>query len=320
MFLRTFLVLCGLHIAAVRANFGGGFQGQTQFQNGGFNNGGFDNGFNGGGFNGGGFVPVSSQTSSFGNHQVQRQGSSGGNSAAAGNAGALGLGTASSINQANHQANQFGTQSSGLSANTAQGTMGSNAGGAAQAGGQVSNELQSSHQFGTQNAMIANIGGGFRRKRHLYGNYGGDFGFYNPQSQANANSVGGGSANWGQVATNNNAFSQTNAFGGTGFAAGNSEGSGQGVNIFQAANTNSASGTYGRRKRQIWGGYGNSNANSIGGGSAFLGRVSTNNNAFSRSDPYSATGFGAGNSQGEGQGVNIFSATNTNAGSGIYGR
>ena len=161
---------------------------------------------------------------------------------------------------------------------------------------------------------------GFQRFKRQYYNYG-------PQSLSNANSLGGGSALFGQVATNNNAFTRSDPFESTGFAAGNSLGAGQGVNIWQAANANSQ--YNGRRKRQIgyggypgFGGYGpqsNANANALGGGSALYGQVATNNNAFSRSDPYGANGFAAGNSNGAGQGVNIFNAANTNAASGIFG-
>jgi len=305
----------------VHAHFNRQFEDANQnpgpgFNNGGFNNGGFDNGFQ----NGGGLL---SQQAAFNTKTIQQQGQAQGNSAAAGNAAAQGLGSASSINQADHQANQGNTRSSSLSANTAQGTLGSQAGGAAQAGGSVQNAKQIKINQGFQS--------GFQRFKRQYNNYYGGFGRF-PQSQANGNSIGGGSALLGRVATNNNAFSQTSPYAATGFAAGNSMGEGQGVNIFQAANTNAASGMFGRRKRQIGyggfdGGYNgfagfpqsSSNANSLGGGSALFGQVATNNNAFSNANPYGAQGFAAGNALGDGQGVNIWNAANSNSASGYFG-
>ncbi|OQV26116.1 hypothetical protein BV898_00240 [Hypsibius exemplaris] len=310
MYLRLVTLACCL--IAVRANFQNQNQGQFNnggFPNNGFNNGGFNNGFN----NGGGFA---GQNQAFKNLAIQQQGAAQGNSAAAGNAGAQGLGSASSINQADHQADQGNTRSQSLSANTAQGTQGSSAGGAAQAGGQVQNAKQIQSSMGQLNNFQ-------RFKRHYggYDNYG--YNGFPVQNQANANAIGGGSALFGQVGTHNLANTQTGLYGSNGFATGDAFGQGQGVNIYQASSSNVGSGYLGRRKRQVFGNWGgpqsNALSNSLGGGSAFHGRVWTQNNAVSNTNPYSGFALGAGNAGGEGNGVNIWNAANSQTNSGFNG-
>ena len=68
-----------------------------------------------------------------------------------------------------------------------------------------------------------------------------------------------------------------------------------------------------------YGGYGNSNANALGGGSALLGNVGTNNVAYTNSNPYSSNGFAANQGYGSGYGVNIFGAANSQSQYGGYG-
>jgi len=146
---------------------GGGFD-NGGLNNGGFNNGGFNNGgFNNGGFNNGDFqgdsgvvpVPVAENSMGFQNDALQVQKQAQGNSAAAGNAGTLGAGQSSSINQAQHQADRDNTAASSLSANTAQG-FGPSANGAAQASGQLDQQVQRQGNSGFQ----GNGFGGRRRR------------------------------------------------------------------------------------------------------------------------------------------------------------
>ena len=206
----------------------------------------------------------------------------------------------------------------GLSANSAQGTMGSSAGGAAQAGGQTGGGNSFGSQFGESN----NLSQGRRKRSFGYPGYG-----FGPFSQSNANALGGGSALFGQVTTNNNAYTNSGPYGSTGMANGNTMGSGHGINLFNAANSQS---NYGRRKRQVFlnpgfnglGGFGTfnsaANANALGTGSALAGTVGTNNNAFSQTNPFGASAMGASNAFGEGHGVQLSNAANSNSQSGNF--
>ena len=118
---------------------------------------------------------------------------------------------------------------------------------------------------------------------------------------------------FGNILTNNNAMTQSNPFGSMGQASGNAMGSGQGINLFNAANSQSG---FGRRKRQIgFGGFGSS-ANSLGGGSAMFGNIQTNNNAMTQSNPFGSMGQASGNAMGSGQGINLFNAANSQSGFG----
>ena len=93
------------------------------------------------------------------------------------------------------------------------------------------------------------ISGGFGYNGGYNGGYDG-FGGFGGYGSSNANALGGGSAQFGNVGTNNVAYTNTNPWGSNGFASNNGYGSGYGVNIFGAANSQSNYGQgfgFGRR-------------------------------------------------------------------------
>ncbi|GAU91634.1 hypothetical protein RvY_03855 [Ramazzottius varieornatus] len=203
---------------------------------------GFGNNFGNGFGNTFGALPFHSQSNIFSNKQDERFNNAAGNAAGAGQAQSGGVGSSSSINQANQEASNGNTRSQGLSANTATGTMGSSAGGAAQAGGQTQSGKRFQHNTGQQSVIQQG-----RRKRNVYGagfvpvGYG-----FGGNSIANANAVGGGSAMFGDIATNNRAYTNTGPFGASSFGNSNAMGTGYGTNIFGATNTDAGSGVFGR--------------------------------------------------------------------------
>ena len=130
---------------------------------------------------------------------------------------------------------------------------------------------------------------------------------------SDANSIGGGSAMFGNIFTQNTGFTQSNPSGSMGLAQGSAMGSGQGINVYNAANSQSG---FGRRKRQSgFGGFG-SLANSLGGGSAMLGNIFTQNTGFTQSNPFGSMGLAQGSAMGSGQGINVFNAANSQSGFG----
>lgn len=183
--------------------------------------------------------PFRSQQSRFGSKFGESFNSASGNAAAAGNAEALGQGSSVSINQANQEAANGMTRASGLSANTATGTHGSRAGGAAQAGGQVQGGKRFQSNMRDENASV-----GGRRKRSVDGPT--FAGYFGGNSRANADASGGGSALQGSIRSDNRAYTNTNPFSANSFGNSNSMGTGHGVNLFSATNTEAASGVFGR--------------------------------------------------------------------------
>jgi len=115
-----------------------------------------------GGFNNDRFGGFGSQEA-FDRSKFQSQDNSAGNAASAGQAGVGGAGNAQSINTADHQGDGKRTQSNAVSANTAQGSGGVNAGGAAQAGGQTASQKAGQREtgFNSQIAQPVFTGGNF---------------------------------------------------------------------------------------------------------------------------------------------------------------
>ncbi|XP_055338639.1 uncharacterized PPE family protein PPE40-like [Paramacrobiotus metropolitanus] len=238
----------------------------------------------------------------------ERFDNAGGNAAGAGQASAL-QGTATSINTANHQAGRGRTSSNALSANTASG-IGPSASGAAQAGGQTSSGRRGGSMFERNQGF-------FRRKRQAWG-FPGGFGF---GSGAQANSLGGGSAMFGNVETNNLANTFSSPWGASGMGMGNARGSGYGVNIWNAATSNSFTG---RKKRQAFdfnsgfngfNGFNSagSQAGALGGANTMFGNAFTNNNAFTNSNPWGASGSAFGNAGADGPGSNAWNAASSSS-------
>ncbi|XP_055337735.1 uncharacterized protein LOC129587829 [Paramacrobiotus metropolitanus] len=94
--------------------------------------------------------------------------------------------------------------------------------------------------YGNNFGGFGGFGGGY---------YGGNYG--NNWGGSNANALGGASALWGNAATRNTAYTNSNPWGSSGYANNWSGASGLGANAFGAAMSNSNYGNnYGR-----WGGY-----------------------------------------------------------------
>jgi hypothetical protein len=131
---------------------------------------------------------------------------------------------------------------------------------------------------------------------------------------ADAFASGGGSVGLGKITTKDNAFTRTDQLSALGSANGDAFGQGTDLKVFDIAKTDAKSVFSQRARRDIVSEIQEmADSFAVGGGSAEVGKISSSNNGFSRTDKDSSVSFASGNAQGEGKKINVFENATSNA-------